>query len=159
MSRRNFAALQFVASKRTGALMLRMRGNRLTWLGHATFQVTTPSGKAVMFDPVAHRKSIVSRRAEKAQLASTSCCSPTAIPITSATPSRSASNSSPISSPCLKWARGSAAKGVGKAHGHEQRRHCKPSAKSKSPWFTPFIPAASRTTAKSFTPAKPQVSW
>jgi len=31
--------------------MLRMRGNRLTWLGHATFQVTTPSGKAVMFDP------------------------------------------------------------------------------------------------------------
>ena len=31
--------------------MLRMRGNRLTWLGHATFQVTTPSGKAIMFDP------------------------------------------------------------------------------------------------------------
>ena len=31
--------------------MLRMRGNRLTWLGHATFQVTTPSGKAVFFDP------------------------------------------------------------------------------------------------------------
>ncbi|MGA8075693.1 MAG: metal-dependent hydrolase [Candidatus Acidiferrales bacterium] len=31
--------------------MLRMRGNRLTWLGHATFQVTTPSGKVVLFDP------------------------------------------------------------------------------------------------------------
>lgn len=31
--------------------MLAMRGNRLTWLCHATFQVTTPSGKAVLFDP------------------------------------------------------------------------------------------------------------
>ena len=31
--------------------MLRMRGNRLTWLGHATFQVTTSSGKVVLFDP------------------------------------------------------------------------------------------------------------
>lgn len=31
--------------------MLRMRGNRLTWLGHATFQVTTSSGKFALFDP------------------------------------------------------------------------------------------------------------
>jgi L-ascorbate metabolism protein UlaG (beta-lactamase superfamily) len=31
--------------------MLAMRGNRLTWLGHATFQVTTPSGKVILFDP------------------------------------------------------------------------------------------------------------
>jgi L-ascorbate metabolism protein UlaG (beta-lactamase superfamily) len=31
--------------------MLQMRGNRLTWLGHATFLVTTPSGKSVLIDP------------------------------------------------------------------------------------------------------------
>jgi L-ascorbate metabolism protein UlaG (beta-lactamase superfamily) len=31
--------------------MLQMRGNRLTWLGHATFLITTPSGKSVLIDP------------------------------------------------------------------------------------------------------------
>lgn len=31
--------------------MLNLRGNKLTWLGHATFQITTPSGKVVLIDP------------------------------------------------------------------------------------------------------------
>ncbi len=31
--------------------MLKSRGNRLTWLGHATFKITTPGGKAVLVDP------------------------------------------------------------------------------------------------------------
>ncbi len=31
--------------------MLRMRGNRLTWLGHATFRIVTPSGRVIMIDP------------------------------------------------------------------------------------------------------------
>lgn len=31
--------------------MLNLRGNRLTWLGHATFQITTPSGKVIVIDP------------------------------------------------------------------------------------------------------------
>jgi L-ascorbate metabolism protein UlaG (beta-lactamase superfamily) len=31
--------------------MLNMRGNRLTWLGHAAFRVTTPSGKVMVIDP------------------------------------------------------------------------------------------------------------
>ena len=31
--------------------MLRMRGNRLTWVGHATFRITTPSGQVVFIDP------------------------------------------------------------------------------------------------------------
>jgi L-ascorbate metabolism protein UlaG (beta-lactamase superfamily) len=31
--------------------MLRMRGNQLTWLGHAAFRITTPSGKVVVIDP------------------------------------------------------------------------------------------------------------
>lgn len=31
--------------------MLNMRGNRLTWLGHATFQITTPSGRVILIDP------------------------------------------------------------------------------------------------------------
>ncbi len=31
--------------------MLRTRGNKLTWLGHSTFQITMPSGKAVLVDP------------------------------------------------------------------------------------------------------------
>lgn len=32
-------------------LSLQTRGNKLTWLGHATFRVTTPSGKVVIIDP------------------------------------------------------------------------------------------------------------
>ena len=31
--------------------MLQTRGNKLTWLGHATFRITTPSGKVVVIDP------------------------------------------------------------------------------------------------------------
>jgi L-ascorbate metabolism protein UlaG (beta-lactamase superfamily) len=31
--------------------MLQTRGNKLTWLGHATFRITTPSGKIIVIDP------------------------------------------------------------------------------------------------------------
>lgn len=31
--------------------MLQTRGNKITWLGHATFKITTPSGKVVLIDP------------------------------------------------------------------------------------------------------------
>jgi L-ascorbate metabolism protein UlaG (beta-lactamase superfamily) len=31
--------------------MLRMRGNRLTWIGHATFRIVTPSGRVIVIDP------------------------------------------------------------------------------------------------------------
>ncbi|HEV8385118.1 MAG TPA: metal-dependent hydrolase [Candidatus Acidoferrales bacterium] len=31
--------------------MLLTRGNKITWLGHATFRITTPSGKVVLIDP------------------------------------------------------------------------------------------------------------
>ena len=31
--------------------MLHTRGNKLTWLGHATFRITTPSGKVIVIDP------------------------------------------------------------------------------------------------------------
>ena len=31
--------------------MLQTRGNKLTWLGHAAFRVTTPSGKVIVVDP------------------------------------------------------------------------------------------------------------
>ncbi|MGD0404092.1 MAG: metal-dependent hydrolase [Candidatus Acidiferrales bacterium] len=31
--------------------MLQMRGNKLTWLGHAAFRITTPSGKVIVIDP------------------------------------------------------------------------------------------------------------
>lgn len=31
--------------------MLRTRGNKITWLGHSTFQITTPSGKVIVIDP------------------------------------------------------------------------------------------------------------
>jgi len=31
--------------------MLLTRGNRITWLGHATFTITTPSGKVILLDP------------------------------------------------------------------------------------------------------------
>ncbi|MHB8486684.1 MAG: metal-dependent hydrolase [Candidatus Acidiferrales bacterium] len=31
--------------------MLNTRGNKLTWLGHATFKITTPSGKVIVVDP------------------------------------------------------------------------------------------------------------
>jgi L-ascorbate metabolism protein UlaG (beta-lactamase superfamily) len=31
--------------------MLQTRGNKLTWLGHSTFKITTPGGKVVVIDP------------------------------------------------------------------------------------------------------------
>ena len=31
--------------------MLNTRGNKLTWLGHATFKITTPSRKVILVDP------------------------------------------------------------------------------------------------------------
>ncbi|MGH9774772.1 MAG: metal-dependent hydrolase [Candidatus Acidiferrales bacterium] len=31
--------------------MLRLLGNKITWLGHATFQIATPSGKVILIDP------------------------------------------------------------------------------------------------------------
>ena len=31
--------------------MLQTRGNKLTWLGHAAFRITTPSGKVIIIDP------------------------------------------------------------------------------------------------------------
>jgi L-ascorbate metabolism protein UlaG (beta-lactamase superfamily) len=31
--------------------MLQTRGNKLTWLGHSTFRITTPSGKVIIIDP------------------------------------------------------------------------------------------------------------
>ena len=31
--------------------MLQMRGNKLTWFGHATFGITTPSGQEILIDP------------------------------------------------------------------------------------------------------------
>lgn len=31
--------------------MLQTHGNRLTWLGHATFRIDTPSGKVILIDP------------------------------------------------------------------------------------------------------------
>ncbi|MGH9684069.1 MAG: metal-dependent hydrolase [Candidatus Acidiferrales bacterium] len=31
--------------------MLETRGNQLTWLGHATFRITTPSGRVIVIDP------------------------------------------------------------------------------------------------------------
>ena len=31
--------------------MLNTRGSKLTWLGHATFKITTPSGKVILVDP------------------------------------------------------------------------------------------------------------
>jgi L-ascorbate metabolism protein UlaG (beta-lactamase superfamily) len=31
--------------------MLHTRGKKLTWLGHATFRITTPSGKVIVIDP------------------------------------------------------------------------------------------------------------
>ena len=31
--------------------MLTTRGNKLTWLGHSTFKITTPTGKVILLDP------------------------------------------------------------------------------------------------------------
>ena len=31
--------------------MINLKGNKLTWLGHATFHIETPSGKSILIDP------------------------------------------------------------------------------------------------------------
>src|SRR5713101_2304921 len=31
--------------------MLQLRGNKITWLGHSTFTITTPGGKVILIDP------------------------------------------------------------------------------------------------------------
>src|SRR5580704_1586656 len=31
--------------------MLQTHGNKLTWLGHAAFKITTPSGNVILLDP------------------------------------------------------------------------------------------------------------
>jgi len=31
--------------------MLRLRGNKITWLGHSTFRINTPSGQVILIDP------------------------------------------------------------------------------------------------------------
>ena len=31
--------------------MLRTAGNRITWLGHSTIQITTSNGKIILIDP------------------------------------------------------------------------------------------------------------
>ncbi len=31
--------------------MLRMRGNKITWLGHSAFRIITPSGQVILIDP------------------------------------------------------------------------------------------------------------
>lgn len=31
--------------------MLKTRGNKITWLGHSAFKITTPSGKVILIDP------------------------------------------------------------------------------------------------------------
>jgi len=34
--------------------LLQTRGNKLTWLGHAAFRITTPSGNVILIDPWIH---------------------------------------------------------------------------------------------------------
>ena len=96
--------------------MLRMRGNRLTWLGHATFQVTTPSGKVVLFDPWLAGIPPAPTRSKNLRPRH-HAASRTVTRITWPTPSRSASNSIRTSSPCHEIGVWLGIKGVGKVHG------------------------------------------
>ena len=41
--------------------MLQTRGNKITYLGHATVKITTPDGKVILIDPWGHHKPKVSR--------------------------------------------------------------------------------------------------
>ncbi|MGB6822223.1 MAG: MBL fold metallo-hydrolase, partial [Candidatus Acidiferrales bacterium] len=45
--------------------MLNTRGNKLTWLGHATFKVTTPSGKVILVDPWVDGNPVCPKAAKK----------------------------------------------------------------------------------------------
>jgi L-ascorbate metabolism protein UlaG (beta-lactamase superfamily) len=45
-------SLEWLSSSIKGGMpMLQTRGNKITWLGHATFKITTPSGKVIVIDP------------------------------------------------------------------------------------------------------------
>ena len=35
----------------TETILINLKGNKLTWLGHATFHIETPSGKSILIDP------------------------------------------------------------------------------------------------------------
>ncbi|MGB7024782.1 MAG: metal-dependent hydrolase [Candidatus Acidiferrales bacterium] len=45
--------------------MLNSRGNKLTWLGHATFKMTTPSGKVIVVDPWVDGNPVCPKAAKK----------------------------------------------------------------------------------------------
>ncbi len=45
--------------------MLETHGNKLTWLGHATFKITTPSGKVIVVDPWVDGNPVCPKAAKK----------------------------------------------------------------------------------------------
>ncbi len=47
------------------AIVLNTRGNKLTWLGHATFKITTPSGKVILVDPWVDGNPVCPKAAKK----------------------------------------------------------------------------------------------
>lgn len=47
------------------ASVLNTRGNKLTWLGHATFKITTPSGKVILVDPWVDGNPVCPKAAKK----------------------------------------------------------------------------------------------
>lgn len=47
------------------AIVLNTRGNKLTWLGHATFKITTPSGKVIVVDPWVDGNPVCPKAAKK----------------------------------------------------------------------------------------------
>jgi L-ascorbate metabolism protein UlaG (beta-lactamase superfamily) len=47
------------------AMVLKTRGNKLTWLGHATFKITTPSGKVILVDPWVDGNPVCPKAAKK----------------------------------------------------------------------------------------------
>lgn len=47
------------------AIVLNTRGNKLTWLGHATFKITTPSGKVIVVDPWVDGNPVCPKAAQK----------------------------------------------------------------------------------------------
>ena len=49
--RQSSALVRLESFHRRPAIMLQTRGNKLTWLGHSTFRITTPSGKVIVIDP------------------------------------------------------------------------------------------------------------
>ena len=45
--------------------MLRTAGNRITWLGHSTLQITASNGKIILIDPWVEGKSVIPPLDEK----------------------------------------------------------------------------------------------